>query len=281
MQKITNEAANKRFKSIFEIGSGGFGSVDKVYDNARKDLCAIKKIPNSQSSDQLLREITFLQKLKHQNIITFNEAFNVNDDLWISMEYCPYGCIANYKDIMTETLVLCIIRDVANALQYLHSNDIIHSDVKPTNILFSSTCEIKVADFGVSHYAHSISVLQTGEKDGSPLYMAPEMIKGKPIGIPVDIWALGITAFEMLVGIPFGLTGCKDFTEWLKSNNPKWSDELKQLLCTMLSIDPSQRPSASSILSTPLLKNLQQTWLIASPILNTKTLNNIIQSDDE
>ena len=182
---------------------------------------------------------------------------------------------------MNEKFVLCIIRDVLKALSYLHSQDMIHSDVKPQNILFSTTCDVKLADFGIAHNLNSISIQQTGKKDGSPFYMSPEMIVGKAIGPFIDIWSLGITAFEMIVGIPLGLTGFSTIHEWIESNNPKWDPEFTKILVKMLSIDPSERPSAKSLLQLKIFENLKPTWMIASEILHQNYVNSIFDSDDE
>ncbi|KAK8835266.1 MAP kinase kinase kinase kinase activity protein [Tritrichomonas musculus] len=281
MKTISLTDAEKRFKNIFEIGSGGFGHVEKAYDKEKKELIAIKIISNFESSEQTKREISFLQKCKHENIVGFNEAFAVNNDLWISMEYCSFGSIAKYKSLMNEKFVLCIIRDVLSALSYLHSQEMIHSDVKPQNILFSNTCDIKLADFGIAHNLNSISVQQTGKKDGTPFYMAPEMINGRPISSSIDIWALGITAFEMIVGIPLGLTGYSNIQEWIESNNPKWSYDFKDILNKMLENDPLRRPSAKLILQSKIFQTLKPTWMFASEILHQNYVNSIFDSDDD
>lgn len=281
METISLTDAEKRFKNIFEIGSGGFGHVEKAYDKEKKELIAIKIISNFESSEQTKREISFLQKCKHENIVGFNEAFAVNNDLWISMEYCSFGSISKYKSLMNEKFVLCIIRDVLNALSYIHSQGMIHSDVKPANILFSNTCDVKLADFGIAHNINSISIQQNGKKDGSPFYMAPEMISGLPINSSVDIWALGITAFEMIVGVPLGLTGSPSFQNWIESYKPNWNEDFKLILSKMLSKDPKYRPTAESLLQSKLFRTLKPTWMIASEILHKNYVNSIFDSDDD
>ena len=281
MKVITSDAAEKRFKHIFEIGSGGFGKVEKAYDKEKKNLVAIKIINNFESTAQMKREISFLQKCNHENIVSFNDAFVVNKDLWISMEYCSFGSIAKYKSLMNEKFVLCIIRDVLSALFYLHSQGMIHSDVKPPNILFSRTCDVKLADFGIAHNLDSISIQKNGKKDGSPFYMAPEMMAGKPIDSSIDIWALGITAFEMIVGIPIGLTGFSTIESWIDSNNPNWSQDFHMIITKMLAKEPSKRPSAESFLQLKLFKSLKPTWMIASDILHQNYVNSIFDPEDD
>ncbi|OHT06864.1 STE family protein kinase [Tritrichomonas foetus] len=281
MKQLTNDMLRKRIKTIFEIGSGGFGQVEKAYDNERKEIVAIKTVENFVPTKQTMREFTFLLNNKHENIVSFNDSFVVGNKLYLSIEYCPYGNIAKYKSIMKESLVLCIIRDVSRALKYIHSLKMIHSDVKPQNILFSKTGDVKLADFGIIHNQDSISIQKTGEKDGSPLYMAPEMLSGRPVDSSIDIWALGITAFEMLTGVPLKLTGFENIKEWIQQNKPKWSDDMKKLLISMLEINPSMRPSAESLLKTTILRNLQETWLITSEVLMKKNQVYFEYSDDE
>ena len=154
----------------------------------------------------------------------------------------------------------------------------IHSDVKPQNILITSTCDIKLADFGIIHYQDSDTINLTCAKDGSPFYMAPEMLQGKPIDSSVDIWALGMTAFEMMTGVPLTLTKCSSYNEWVRKNNPKWSNNFKGLLQSMLSNDPSLRPSAHELLNREIILNLNETWILISEQINDKNNINFLET---
>jgi serine/threonine protein kinase len=273
MRAVDHEAYSARFQLIHEVGCGASGRVEKVYDREAKQVKAVKIIPFADSPEEL-EEVQLLQSLKHTNIVKFFESFALGQELMIVMEYCGNGNLSKLKSSMTELLLLAIIADVASALAYIHERNMIHFDVKPQNILLSSIGEIRLSDFGISRHADSRTVQAECRKPGTVLYMSPEMLQGKPATSAVDVWALGITAFEMVVGIPIGLTDCANFAEWIAKNQHRfadgkpWSQAGVALMRRMLDPNARTRITCAEILKLPIIQDCPPTWFLTAGLMD-------------
>jgi len=269
MEVLTRAQVSSRFKTIYELGSGAFGRVEKVYDRVSNEVRAVKIIRKDDSAVDRNREVQLLRSLSHPNIVEFHESFEVDDDVGVVMEYCGNGNLASQKSRMTEAVLLAIVRDVASALCYVHRKNVIHFDVKPQNVLLSSIGEAKLADFGVSRRADSTAAGAGCAKPGTVMYMAPELLSGGRATSASDVWALGVTAFEMAVGVPIALTGAETFDEWFATHEAafqgdgrRWSPHFTRLVRRMLAADPAKRISAEDILAVPQIADAPPTWLV-------------------
>ena len=266
---MSGAAFKRRFKVIHEMGAGTFGRVEKAHDNQTGKVVAIKTVDQS-----LMREVSVMRSVEHRNIVSFYDAFQVDAELKISMEFCGNSSMVYHKARMTPELVQCVIRDVAAALAELHSKSIIHFDVKPQNILMTSIGDIKLSDFGISRSEASV---MTKDVSGTVFYMAPELIRGEKATTKVDIWALGITAFEMITGIPIALTNCQNFKSWLDihenevKTSDKWNDTLVELISEMLNDNKEDRITADELLSRFI--DLPETWIVTGSVLNNSLIN--------
>jgi serine/threonine protein kinase len=274
MKSLTRAEAQARFQPIYEIGSGAFARVEKVYDRQTSTVIAIKILNDGQDEMEQQREAVLLQSLSHPNIVRCFEFLCIDNQFHILTEFCGNDNLANHKTKITECLLLAIIRDIALALQYIHGLSLIHFDVKPQNILLSSVGEAKLADFGVTRHAESTIARSQCAKPGTVLYMAPELLAGETATSAVDIWALGITAFEMAVGVPLGLTDSATFDQWLASHDPifgatqqRWSPFFTRMVRRMLSERPESRLSAGQILALPAIAELPPTWLLCGNMI--------------
>jgi serine/threonine protein kinase len=274
MRSLNRSEVQARFQLIHEIGSGSFARVEKVYDRITKQVIAMKILNDGQDETEERREATLLQSLKHPNIVQCLDSFRVENRLHIATEFCGNGHLGAHKTTINETLLLAVIRDICSALEYIHGLNLIHFDVKPQNILISSLGEAKLADFGVSRHADSTIAHSQCAKPGTILYMAPELIRWETATRAVDIWSLGITVFEMAVGVPIGLTGFNTFDEWLANNDPvfsannqSWSPLFTRLVRKMLTENPENRIAAGQILVIPQISNLPPTWFLAGNMI--------------
>lgn len=267
--EMSEASFKRRFKVIHELGSGTFGRVEKVYDKQLGRVVALKTV-----SPSLMREVTVMKSVNHNSIISFYEAFLVGEELKISMEFCGNSSMVYHKARMTPLMVQCIVRDVASALAELHSKNIIHFDVKPQNILMTSIGEVKLSDFGISRCEDSI--VTSKDLSGTAFYMAPELLRGEKATIKIDVWALGITAFELITGVPLALTKCESFGSWIEKNqnevqnNGKWNQELVDLISEMLNGDKVCRIAADDIAKR--LNHLPATWIVAGTTINNGDL---------
>ncbi len=186
---------DNKYRYIKELGKGGFGMVFLVEEVISKRLVAIKQLNNKDREKQqnIIKEIQFVSKFKHPNIVTFYNHFWQGGLLYLVMEYCEGGSLRD--KLATEKIapvtVLLYIQILAECLELVHEKGIIHHDIKPDNILFTESGTIKITDFGVAN---------TG--GGTTRYMCPDMLvnyKVNAIQDPrIDIYALGVTLMELL-----------------------------------------------------------------------------------
>jgi len=187
------------------IGSGQYGKVYMATNTKTKEVVAIKCISMSKFSqvpklEELTRnEINILSSLKNPNIIQFKEMLRTTNNMYMVYEYCNGGNLEEYlhkSRRLSEEETWKIIKQVINACFSLNKNGILHRDLKLQNILLHNS-KIKVADFG---FCKLLKKLTTKTIVGSPIYMAPEILSGKPYNSKADIWSIGIIFYELLYG---------------------------------------------------------------------------------
>ncbi|NXT83848.1 E2AK2 kinase, partial [Zapornia atra] len=207
-----NKRFLKRFRNIEPIGKGGFGNVFKATEIFDERTCAIKRV---EFKENVMREVKLLAKLDHENIVRYYYSWKGRDCmytsdssstsgeettcLFIQMELCERGSLENWIDEnrrnkkynqMAQDKFLQILE----AVKYIHSQGLIHRDLKPQNIFISREDKIKIGDFGL---VTCVAYETLTENKGTQSYMAPEQFGGK-YGKEVDIYALGLIWFEIL-----------------------------------------------------------------------------------
>ncbi|XP_073172065.1 serine/threonine-protein kinase ULK2 isoform X3 [Lepidochelys kempii] len=198
------------------IGHGAFAVVFKGRHRKKTDWeVAIKSINKKNlSKSQILlgKEIKILKELQHENIVALYDVQEMPNSVFLVMEYCNGGDLADYlqaKGTLSEDTIRVFLQQIAAAMRILHSKGIIHRDLKPQNILLSyasrrkssvSGIRIKIADFGFARYLHSNMMAAT--LCGSPMYMAPEVIMSQHYDAKADLWSIGTVIYQCLVGKP-------------------------------------------------------------------------------
>jgi len=193
------------------IGKGAVGEVFFATVKDTETKVAIKKLHiERRGRDRLpfiLREIDIIATSAHPNIVGFHEAYEMEGELWVVMEYMSNGSLYDMVKLhnrgvkIEEVITSYCIREVLKAVQYLHSRKRIHRDIKVDNVLVNRTGEIKLADFGTAVQL-TFQRLRRTTLAGTPYYMAPELIQRIPYNEKVDIWSIGITVVEMMHGKP-------------------------------------------------------------------------------
>ncbi len=199
-----------RYEVLGELGQGAMGVVYKARDPLIDRVVAIKTINLSLALDEkeeyegrFYQEAKAAGRLNHPNIVTIYDVGKSGDIAYIAMEFLEGR---ELRDIMNEgTLlpvdqVLSIVAQVAQGLAYAHEHDIVHRDVKPSNIMVIRDGHAKITDFGIARMASASVRTQTGMVLGSPKYMSPEQVMGKTIDQRSDVFSLGVMLYEMLTG---------------------------------------------------------------------------------
>lgn len=210
-----------RYEVMETLGKGTYGKVKKAVERATLRTVAIKSIRKERITEDLdrihiQREIEITSSLQHSNIIRFHEVFESRDKIVIIMEYASRGELYDYvqeRRRLPETEARGLFRQITSAVHYCHKNGVVHRDLKLENILLDKDLNVKLADFGLSNNFLKGTLLQT--YCGSPLYAAPEIVKGQPYqGPEVDCWALGVLLYALVYSsMPFDGTSHKILTE--------------------------------------------------------------------
>jgi serine/threonine-protein kinase len=196
------------------LGEGGMGQVYLAEQVSLKRRVALKLLKNELASNEVSRkrfeaEAKAVARLTHANIVQVYAAGTETGVLYMALEYVDGRNLREFlhrKGPPPLPLALSILWQVASALQRAAELGIIHRDIKPENILLTRKHEVKVADFGLSRMiaegqpAHHLT--QTGVTLGTPLYMSPEQVEGKPLDHRTDIYSFGVTAYHLLTGQP-------------------------------------------------------------------------------
>jgi len=204
-----------RYKIISEIGQGAMGVVYKAVDPFIDRTVAIKTINLNLSKTELeeyearfQQEIKAAGRLNHPNIVTIYDVGKTDQVAYMAMEYLEG---VELKDMIATgqippaDQVVDIIAQVADGLHFAHQQDIVHRDVKPSNIMvLKNNALAKITDFGIARLPNSAVKTMTGLILGSPRYMSPEQVIGKAIDSRSDIFSLGVVLYEALTGVaPF------------------------------------------------------------------------------
>ena len=234
------------------LGIGGLGAVYKAQHRISKRHDALKmalleRLGNEETADRFLREVQVLAALNHPNIARLHHAFYYDGELIMAMEFVEGEDLrrrSRRQPIEMPTLIR-FASQVLVALEYAHKAGVVHRDIKPANIMVTSLNEIKVLDFGIATSEASATLTATGAMVGSLSYMAPEQIQQGRATPQSDLYALGVTLFELITG-ELPLKGATAF-ELMNAH-------LKEQPRSLVEIRPEIPPALSSAIAKSLSK---------------------------
>ncbi|XP_003424105.1 serine/threonine-protein kinase ULK2 isoform X1 [Nasonia vitripennis] len=266
------------------IGHGAFAVVFKGRHRKRTNfVVAIKSITKkslAKSQNLLGKEIKILKELTelhHENVVALLDCKESNHNVFLVMEYCNGGDLADYlgaKGTLSEDTIRVFLKQLAGAMKALHAKGVVHRDLKPQNILLSHSCgkmcpqphqiTLKIADFGFARFLQDGVMAAT--LCGSPMYMAPEVIMSLQYDAKADLWSLGTIVFQCLTGkAPFQAhtpQALKMFYEKNANLGPKippgTSPELSNLLMGLLRRNARDRMPFDEFFSHPFLQGPRQ-----------------------
>ena len=254
------------FEISEELGAGSFGHVYLVTHKTTKAKYAIKAIDKRNKSNQnekpyFRREIEVMYKIHHPNVVKLYGHFEDNNYCYFIMEYIAKGNIYQLiphdnKKRLNAKIVASLMKDVISSVYYLHHMKpiIIHRDIKPENVLLGDNLVAKLTDFGWSNYMQEDEKRQT--VCGTPIYLAPEIIKEDGHDEKVDIWCIGVLLFELITGnVPFQGNDIDTLKENILHLRISWPKDInidaKNLIKKILKLDPNSRISLEEMLKHP------------------------------
>lgn len=262
----------KRIGDYIVIKFLGEGATSKVF-LVKKDnsLFALKQlnIIDDELKKRFEREITILKELKHKNIVSIIDSGIYEEKPFIVIDYVDGDSLDRIAPKLNIIQKLDILISAANGIAYLHSKGIIHRDIKPENILVSKDLStVKIADLGISKVVYWKPITQEGQILGTPAYMAPELLEGKSDDPRIDIYAFGITIYEVLThNVPFDGKPSEIILKHIKEEpklpsllNPEIPQALDKIIMKCLEKKPERRYKSMLTLVEDLImvrKNLK------------------------
>ncbi|KAL6217187.1 hypothetical protein ACLB2K_010404 [Fragaria x ananassa] len=250
------------------LGRGTFGSVYQGFSEnglrfAVKEVSLLDQGSQGRKClHQLQQEISLLSRLQHENIIQYYGSYEHESNLYMCMELAPHGSLRKYYQTchLSGPRVSVYTKKILLGLKYLHDQNVVHRDIKCSNILVDANRSVKLADFGLAKITkmNDIQSLQ-----GSVFWMAPEVVNANMInqgyGLPADIWSLGCTVLETFTGrVPYhNLEWCQALFKIGKGEPPKVPDSLpkdaQDFIHKCLQVNPNDRLTAAQLLDHPFV----------------------------
>ncbi|KAI9223642.1 kinase-like domain-containing protein, partial [Blastocladiella britannica] len=239
------------------IGRGNFGAVFRAIHLESLKTVAIKRVPvpDTEQLTTMMREVRKMESLHHENVVRYHGFIRTASEFNLILEYVENGSLAStlkHFGPLPEVVVLDIVYQVLQGLNYLHERELKHLDIKAANLLYTKDGQVKLSDFGVSQSAmdtHSDKFV------GTAYWMAPEVIALDGPCTASDIWSLGCTIIELLTGVPpyFDMIPMSALYKIVEDDAPPLpediSPDLHHFMLCCFQKNPAHRWSAHALLA--------------------------------
>uniref|UniRef100_A0A665UWB9 non-specific serine/threonine protein kinase n=1 Tax=Echeneis naucrates TaxID=173247 RepID=A0A665UWB9_ECHNA len=265
LQMVVDKGDPRSYLENFvKIGEGSTGVVCIATEKHSGRQVAVKMMDlrRQQRRELLFNEVVIMRDYQHRNVVEMFKSALVEEELWVIMEYLQGGALTNIvsETRLSEEQIATVCEAVLQALAYLHSQGVIHRDIKSDSILLTLDGRVKLSDFGFCAQI-SKDIPKRKSLVGTPYWMAPEVISKSPYGTEVDVWSMGIMVVEMVDGEPpyfsetpvAAMKRLRDEPAPTVRNISQISPVLKDFLDRMLTRDPLERASSTDLLEHPFL----------------------------
>src|ERR1700723_2318110 len=207
LNPATLAALSQRYDILASAGHGSMGNVYKAGDRETGEVVALKLLKPEIASDQAMmerfkNELLFARKITHKNVCRVHEFNRIGGIAYTSMEFVEgesLRSVLNRFGGLPPRKAIDLVHQICSGLKEAHAQGIVHRDLKPENVMIDAQGNVKIMDFGIARSMEAETRL-TGSRVGTPAYMAPEQVAGKPVDYRTDIYSLGLILYEMFTG---------------------------------------------------------------------------------
>jgi hypothetical protein len=207
LSPATLAALSQRYDILAEAGHGSMGNVYKARDRETGEIVALKLLKPEIASDQSMmdrfkNELLFARKITHKNVCRVHEFNRIGGIAYTSMEFVEgesLRSVLNRFGGLPPRKAIDLVGQICSGLKEAHAQGIVHRDLKPENVMIDAQGNVKIMDFGIARSMEALTRM-TGSMVGTPAYMAPEQVSGKPVDYRTDTYSLGLIMYEVFTG---------------------------------------------------------------------------------
>ncbi|XP_035779466.1 twitchin-like isoform X8 [Anopheles albimanus] len=290
--EISNKSVYDAYEILEEIGTGAFGVVHRCRERKTGNVFAAKFIPVSTNAERELirREIDIMNQLHHRKLIHLHDAFEDEDEMVLIYEFLSGGEL--FERITTEGYRMCeqeiieYMKQICEAVKYMHEKNIIHLDIKPENVMCQTrnTNQVKLIDFGLATKLNPNEMVKIST--GTAEFAAPEIVEREPVGFYTDMWAVGVLAYVLVSGLsPFAGETDIDTLKNIKQGTWEFdevafrdvSEECKDFIRRLLIKNKEKRMTAHECLSHVWLSDTYNSSTSVISIERYKQIRDLIR----
>jgi eukaryotic-like serine/threonine-protein kinase len=255
----------RRYRVEARLGAGGMGAVYRVRDERLGEAVALKvlTLESAQAVERFVREVRLARRVTHPNVARTHDFGEAEGQSFLTMELVEgdnLDALIQREGAQAPERVVALAEQMAAGLGAAHAAGVIHRDLKPANVMVTPAGRVVLTDFGIARAAETEAHRRTNDLVGTPLYMSPEQVSGRPLDARSDLYSLGLILYELLVGaLPFAAdTPIAVALARLERPPPDprekvgVPDDLAAIVLRCLAVDPGGRPASAETLAAEL-----------------------------